>query len=873
MNKVLARFSQLRKNKLFQTVVGSSVFLTIAATIMLLLELERGDSGINSFFQSLWFSIVTVTTVGYGDLSPLTEVGKIAAVIIMIIGVVYVAVVTGNITSWLVERNRRKVLGLVPMKDIEGHFLVCGWKPGMGELLKDILKLHDRNSSFLVLVNNADAHEVNDLRRDPVLRDLQYFSGDYTNAEVLRNACSDKAEKALILADELSGKSTEEIDFQSVLAAIALKRMKPEIYAIVEIVHQKFIHYLKNVDVEEIILNRFNARALICSIALMSGLHNVFRKFFSMESGLLKLQEFDKKFIGKSYQALKESVDYVIVLGLMENTGNLRHRKYEEMFQIQKSVTIEKAINGLIAIKAMESNVPVFHPPPNYIIKENSTLIVLDTSPGTLNQKHVDETIMEAKWRKRSLPELIVFELEQHLQHANNWDNFINLLKRVDLEIYQYQNKINGVIHDNKKYSIEELAVPRELINQIKKLHKKRQNIKTFITDLINSCLEIAEDWYDFFDLLRTKNIVIYLYRKKASGIQFENKKYSFKTLGIDEVLADEINKHQDQFTKKTGFEVIKPEQTKGKYVSLAEFIKEYKSRRKALERRSGTESGILIICGWKPQLPEMIDFMIEQYSKHDTDWDRIVVVADINKEQIEVFSSHFRESSLVTLIAGDIVDPKVLKQAGVLLAKTVIIMAETETGKSFEEIDAQTVLAAMLIGSMNKHTYKIAEILDRRYEEALNQANVEEIYLEDEFIRVMLANGSHGSGVSKVLSELINLEKTMFEIRSIENKYVYQEFEDLRRDSYMPGKMILGLLEETGNIFARKSERIHEAQIQSNIKGQVEELIKVKDLLHNNAIIAPQNGYRIQPNSKLILINTNVEESWKSYLKFGSQQ
>ena len=177
MNNILTKVTQLKKNKLFQTIIGSSVFLTIAATIMLLLESPVADSGINSFFQSLWFSIVTVTTVGYGDLSPLSEVGKIAAVIIMIIGVVYVAVVTGNITSWLVERNRSKVLGLVPMKKMDGHFLVCGWKPGMHALLKDILQLHNRNSSFLVLVNNADAHEVNDLRQDPKLRDFNYYSG------------------------------------------------------------------------------------------------------------------------------------------------------------------------------------------------------------------------------------------------------------------------------------------------------------------------------------------------------------------------------------------------------------------------------------------------------------------------------------------------------------------------------------------------------------------------------------------------------------------------------------------------------------------------------------------------------------------------
>ena len=365
---------------------------------------------------------------------------------------------------------------------------------------------------------------------------------------------------------------------------------------------------------------------------------------------------------------------------------------------------------------------------------------------------------------------------------------------------------------------------------------------------------------------------MIYLYRHKASGIQFDGKKYSFRTLSIDSELANEINKHQDLYLKQSDKQIPKAVQSKGRYVGLSDFMKDYMSRQIHKLPKKGKDSGILAICGFKPQLPEMIDFILEQHEKHETGWDKIVVIANINKEQIDGFSSHFENHPQVTLNVGDIVDPKVLKQAGILQAKIVIILAETETGKTYEEIDAQTVLAAMLIGSMNKHAYKIAEILDRRYEEALDQANVEEIYLEDDFIRVMLANGSHGSGISKVLSELINLEKTLFEIREIGEKYIYQEFEDLRSDFYSPGKMILGLLEETGNIFARKSEKIHEAQIQSNIKGQVEELIKVKELLHNNAIIAPLDDYHIQPNSKLILLNTNLEESWKNYLKFGSE-
>ncbi|MCG8337995.1 MAG: hypothetical protein MJE63_26125 [Proteobacteria bacterium] len=66
------------------------------------------------------------------------------------------------------------------------------------------------------------------------------------------------------------------------------------------------------------------------------------------------------------------------------------------------------------------------------------------------------------------------------------------------------------------------------------------------------------------------------------------------------------------------------------------------------------------------------------------------------------------------------------------------------------------------------KKAYKVAEILDKRYKESLEQANVEEIYLEDEFTRIMLSNGSHGVGITRVINEWLNFKNTSLRTRSI---------------------------------------------------------------------------------------------------------
>jgi len=861
--------SRLKKSTVFQNIVSFVSFMVLAAVIMLILEATETKSGINSFFQSLWFSIVTVTTVGYGDLSPVTAIGKLAAIAIMFIGIFYVAVLTGNITSWLVERNRKQTLGLVPVKEVGSPIMICGWKKGMGELVKDILTLHNRESNQLVLVNDADAHEVNELRQDPILRDFHYFSGDYTNAEVLINAGINKAEKALILANELSGKTPDEIDFKSVLATIAIKRIYPHIYTIVEIIQTKFRLYLENVDAEEIIFNRFTARALVCNIALSSGVNNILKNLFSMESGILRILPVDTNWIGKKYGEIKGGIENVVVIGVLENTGNLRKRKQEKMIQIQKMVSIKDAIQGLAEIKQMESNRPIFYPAPNYSLLENSSLIVLNTAPFQLNQKHPQETLNEERNSQLSIDQIILQQITKFSEKSNTWEDFVEGIKMVDLEPYFHENKVSGMIYLETKYPFAGMVISKKLLDKISALRKKKRRVETSILQIVETALEKSENWVDFYRYIQNENLSVYLYRNKPFGMLYEGKRYKFETLGLDSQLIMQLSKHKNIVSSLE--KGMSDKRKESKYLSLPDF--KGKSRPKKFIKSSETETeseyGTLIICGWKPQLMEMLDFILSQQQLHKVEWNKITVAANIDEITAEKFNSHYQDVSNVTLCIGDFVDRQTLKQAGIQHAKKVIILAESDSGKTFEEIDAQTVLAAMLIGSMNKQIYKAAEILDQRYEEALFQAKVEEIFLEDQFIKIMLANSTHGLGITKILSELINLDHSLIEISDIENKYVSHNFIELYKSFYQPGKMIIGLLEDTGNHYARKSEKIHQAQIQSNKKGQVEELIKVKGLVPNQVVMSPPHDYRINPNSKLILICTNRQDSWNRYTEY----
>jgi voltage-gated potassium channel len=83
-----------------------SAVLLIYAASLAILETERGHLGakINNFGDAVWWSITTVTTVGYGDLWPVTGKGRVIAVLLMMGGISLVGVVTATLASWIVQR-------------------------------------------------------------------------------------------------------------------------------------------------------------------------------------------------------------------------------------------------------------------------------------------------------------------------------------------------------------------------------------------------------------------------------------------------------------------------------------------------------------------------------------------------------------------------------------------------------------------------------------------------------------------------------------------------------------------------------------------------------------------------------------------------
>ena len=66
------------------------------------------NPNVTSIFDSLWWAVVTITTVGYGDVSPVTSEGRLAAGVLMVLGIVLFSTLTAALTSALTSSSEAK---------------------------------------------------------------------------------------------------------------------------------------------------------------------------------------------------------------------------------------------------------------------------------------------------------------------------------------------------------------------------------------------------------------------------------------------------------------------------------------------------------------------------------------------------------------------------------------------------------------------------------------------------------------------------------------------------------------------------------------------------------------------------------------------
>lgn len=356
-------------------IIGATGFVAAEYSYQIGSPMKRLGDGI-------WWAIVTLCTVGYGDLYPRTVAGRIFGIGLMLTGYCVLSIITAKIASILVEKRIRQEKGLERVTSTE-HIVICGWNEYIQEILDGII-LSGQTGSEIVLINELSEEEMSNFKfKYASSLNLSFIHGDYTSEGVLTRANVAEAGSVIILADTRGEKGIEKADERTILATLAVKSMAPKARVYAEILNRDNVPHLRRARVDDVIVRGEHSGFLLANASLAPGIHQVIKELLNFRAGnnLARLS-FPKRFVGKTFKALSlylRETERAILVGLVSEVRNIN---LDDILS-QDSSAIDDFIKATFAeagedLTDESRNISInLNPNDSYVLKENEMAVVI----------------------------------------------------------------------------------------------------------------------------------------------------------------------------------------------------------------------------------------------------------------------------------------------------------------------------------------------------------------------------------------------------------------------------------------------------------------------------------------------------------------
>uniref|UniRef100_A0A7C5ENV4 Potassium channel protein n=1 Tax=Desulfobacca acetoxidans TaxID=60893 RepID=A0A7C5ENV4_9BACT len=271
----------LRRERVFLLAFSVALLVLLGGVGFSLTEALEERSLLEHFGRGLWWALVTVTTVGYGDITPNTLGGRLVGAVLMVGGLVSLSLVTATVASIFVERKIRRVRGMETIK-AENHILILGWHYDGEKLLDQLLRRLSPDTP-VVLVNQLPPETMDSLREKYVKHDLLFVWGEHSREEVLHRANAREAYKAIILAGRHEGETAAQVDQRTLLTTLTLKSLNPKIKILAELLRPDNQPYVERAGAEQILIRGQYDSAILAGAIASPGLFRVLDALLNAE--------------------------------------------------------------------------------------------------------------------------------------------------------------------------------------------------------------------------------------------------------------------------------------------------------------------------------------------------------------------------------------------------------------------------------------------------------------------------------------------------------------------------------------------------------------------------------------------------------------
>ncbi len=235
---------------------GFSVFggIALLGGLSITLVEARHNPDIRHFGDGMWWAIVTLTTVGFGDITPVTPLGKVVGAVLMICGMVTLALFAGIVGNTLIQAVLSIRQEQFRMRPIVNHVVLCGYEPGNRMVLDALRAELDLDHTAVVVITAGD--------RPPDLPpDFDHITGDPTKESELEKVRLRQAAAAIILGSRRL--DPQHADAVTILTAFTMRRYlrlhptepprRQPLYVVAEILDEENVEHARTAGADEVI--------------------------------------------------------------------------------------------------------------------------------------------------------------------------------------------------------------------------------------------------------------------------------------------------------------------------------------------------------------------------------------------------------------------------------------------------------------------------------------------------------------------------------------------------------------------------------------------------------------------------------------------
>ncbi|WP_122088899.1 NAD-binding protein [Halalkalicoccus subterraneus] len=212
--------------------VGAQAYGTLGTYA---LREEFGE--VETILDAFYFTLVTASTVGYGDATPATQQARLFGMSVLLVGTASFAVALGALLSPVIEARFAAALGRMndaELATLDDHVLVLGY----GELTEPILQELEGRAAFVVVTDH-------DERADRLAeRDLLVLRGDPSDEETIERAGLDRA-RAVVVATNT--------DAEDALTVLTVRQLRPDVRIVSAATERENVVKLKRAGADTVI--------------------------------------------------------------------------------------------------------------------------------------------------------------------------------------------------------------------------------------------------------------------------------------------------------------------------------------------------------------------------------------------------------------------------------------------------------------------------------------------------------------------------------------------------------------------------------------------------------------------------------------------